>query len=148
MSYRRAQRRVVSLQGLEVYDTYVGDGAIITELRWGERSCGHSGIAHGGALAASFDDAFGSLFFSQGYGPGFTAHLAIDFRKPVPVGTPLRLHTEVTSAEGRKVWMRSRLVKAEASSSDGPEVLFAEAKSLFLKAKVPKALPSEAYQRS
>jgi acyl-coenzyme A thioesterase PaaI-like protein len=124
-------------QGLELYDTYVGKGSIVSEIRWGQRAGGHRGILHGGAIAASFDDAFGALFFSQGFGPGFTANLTIDYRRPVPVGTRLRIVATVDSVEGRKVWMLAKLVDS-SDPSDDPTV-FAEAKCLFIKPRVPKA---------
>jgi len=115
----------------------------VSELEWGESACGHPGIVHGGALAASFDDAFGSLFFSQHIGNGFTARLEVDYKRPVPAGTPLRLVTRVDSIQGRKVWMSSTLQGRPAAGEEAP--VFAVAKSLFLVARVPK--PEEMGER-
>lgn len=137
-------------QGLEEYDTYLGIRSIVTELKWGQSACGHPGIVHGGALAASFDDAFGSLFFSRRVGNGFTARLEIDYKRPVPAGTPLRLVSEVESIEGRKVWMKSTLQNRSAAGEE--PVVYALSRCLFIVARVPKpdelqAKPEEAPQR-
>lgn len=137
-------------QGLEEYDTYLGISSIVTELKWGKSACGHPGIVHGGALAASFDDAFGALFFSRRVGNGFTARLEIDYKRPVPAGTPLRLVSEVDSIEGRKVWMKATL-QSRAAQGEAP-VVYARSRCLFIVARVPKpeelhAKPEDAPQR-
>ena len=125
-------------QGLEQYDTFLGDKSLVSEVRWGKHACGHAGLVHGGAIAATFDDAFGALFFSLEMGKGFTARLEVNYRKPIPAGTSLRVVTSVESVEGRKVWMGSKIV-----GGDGATV-FADARSLFVVARVPT--PAELQQ--
>ena len=137
-------------QGLEEYDTYLGISSVVAELKWGKSACGHPGIVHGGALAASFDDAFGALFFSRRMGNGFTARLEIDYKRPVPAGTPLRLVSEVDSIEGRKVWMKATLQNRSAPGEE--PVVYARSRCLFIVARVPKpeelhAKPEDSPQR-
>ncbi|KAA0150469.1 hypothetical protein FNF29_05272 [Cafeteria roenbergensis] len=137
-------------KGLEEYDTYLGISSIVAELKWGKSACGHPGIVHGGALAASFDDAFGALFFSRRMGNGFTARLEIDYKRPVPAGTPLRLVSEVDSIEGRKVWMKATLQNRSAPGEE--PVVYARSRCLFIVARVPKpeelhAKPEDSPQR-
>jgi uncharacterized protein (TIGR00369 family) len=131
-----------SLQGLEKYDTFLGEKSLVSEVRWGKNACGHAGLVHGGAIAATFDDAFGALFFSLERGKGFTARLEINYRKPIPAGTPLRVVTAVESVEGRKVWMTSKMV-----AEDG-ETAYADARSLFVVARVPSQEELKAAQKS
>lgn len=105
----------------------------MVDVRFGDHMSGHSGLAHGGAIAAVFDDSLGALFFSACKTTGFTANLSVDYRKPTPIGKDLHLRAWVERIEGRKVFLRAVLEGAE----DG--AVHAEATALFIKKAVPLA---------
>lgn len=77
------------------------------------------GIAFGGWTAAVFDDVLGRTVVALGEWPR-TAGLHIDYRRPVPVDTPLVIRTSVLGRAGRR-----RLVSAEMYLESTGEVLAA-----------------------
>ncbi|KAJ3204679.1 hypothetical protein HDU67_009358, partial [Dinochytrium kinnereticum] len=81
---------------------------LVKVVRLGDKICGHSGLVHGGMIAALFDDFMGSVFFTnaQGAYTGFTANLTIDYRYPVPAPSTVILILWIESHEGRKVFIR------------------------------------------
>lgn len=95
----------------------------------GKQMVGHPSIVHGGAIAFAFDESFGILFASLGLGPGFTAHLDVDFRKPFAAGTSACLEAHVDRIDRRKVFLKGKL-------RNGPEgEIYAEGSALFVVAK-------------
>lgn len=82
---------------------FAGDGVSVDgRFVVTEHHQGAPGLAHGGLLAASMDELLGSLNWLL-MAPAVTAKLGVDFLRPVPVGTELGLHAEVTAIAGRKV---------------------------------------------
>ncbi|HCB33635.1 MAG TPA: hypothetical protein DEP66_00290 [Acidimicrobiaceae bacterium] len=79
--------------------------------------------AHGGMIAAVFDEVMGALIRMRGR-QAFTAGLTVDYRAPTPLGEPLRFRAWVVATERRKVTLRG--------TADGPDGLCAEAESLYI----------------
>ncbi len=77
---------------------------------------GAPGIAHGGIVAAVFDEALGALqaFLQE---PAVTASLTTEFRAPVPIGTALFVRSRIDSRAGRKVRVSGT---AHLGAVDGP----------------------------
>ena len=63
---------------------------------------GAPGLAHGGVIGAAMDEGMGHLLWLVGE-PAVTAHLEVDFRRPVPVGSRLELEGTIGPVEGRKI---------------------------------------------
>jgi acyl-coenzyme A thioesterase PaaI-like protein len=76
---------------------------------------GAPGRAHGGIVAAAFDDVTGFVIGLIGQ-PAFTGELTVRFVAPVPVEETLVLRARLASRDGRKL-----LITAEASAG-GVEV--------------------------
>ncbi|HVE99345.1 MAG TPA: PaaI family thioesterase [Mycobacteriales bacterium] len=76
------------------------------EFTVGGEHQGAAGLAHGGLLATAFDETLGYLMWLIGQ-PAVTGRLEVDYRRPVPVGTTLRIAAEVTGAAGRKIYTRA-----------------------------------------
>jgi acyl-coenzyme A thioesterase PaaI-like protein len=87
---------------------------------------GAPGLAHGGIIAAAFDEALGALQVFLGE-PAVTASLQTEFRRPVPVGSVVHLDCRVDGRDGRKLWT-SAIGRLDAP--DGP--VFGEATGLFV----------------
>jgi acyl-coenzyme A thioesterase PaaI-like protein len=98
-----------------------GDYRITGEATFGAAYEGPPGHVHGGMVAAMFDELLG---FAQ-LSPGFTAYLKVDYRKPTPLNTPLRLLAWVDNVDGRK-----RLLRGTCTLDDG--TLLSEAEGLFI----------------
>ncbi|MFP4149588.1 MAG: PaaI family thioesterase [Nitriliruptoraceae bacterium] len=103
--------------GLEV----VRDGEdAVAEVVLGTAFEGGPGMAHGGIVAALFDDLLGYLLTLH-HVPGFTGELAVRYHRPTPVGVPLALHGWVVDRVGR------RLLTAGDIRADGQVVASATA---------------------
>ncbi len=97
-----------------------------------EHHQGAPGLAHGGVVAAAMDEGMGFLLYLIA-SPAVTAHLEVDYRRPVPVGSRLELAGEVDRVEGRKIFARM-------TGSVGGEVAV-EGKALFLKVGLEHFIP-------
>ena len=97
-----------------------------------EHHQGAPGLAHGGVISAAVDEGMGFLLWLV-QSPAVTAHLEVDFRRPLPVGSRLELEGRVDRTDGRKIFasMQGRL--------DGEVVV--EAKALYLKVDVEHFVP-------
>jgi uncharacterized protein (TIGR00369 family) len=93
---------------------------------------GWEGVAHGGILATLLDEAMAWATASRETF-GFTARMTIEYRRPVPVGVPIRV-------EGRIVEVKRRLTRTEASVIDPAtgEVL-AHAEGVYIAAPEERA---------
>jgi acyl-coenzyme A thioesterase PaaI-like protein len=92
---------------------------------------GAPGRAHGGIVAAVFDDTMGFVL-SMLKQPAFTGQLTVTYRAPTPVGEALEFRARLVSSEGRKL-----VIGAEATSTS--DVVVAEATGLFI------AIPAERF---
>lgn len=93
-------------------------------VTFGSYFLGFNGAAHGGAVAALFDDIF-SIPANAGV-PSIarTAYLHINYRSLTPIGQELHITAKVATVDGRK-----RLVRGELRNGD---ILCADAEGLFL----------------
>ena len=97
-----------------------------------EHHQGAPGLAHGGVIAAAMDEGMGYFLWLLET-MAVTAHIEVDFKRPVPMGARLELEGEVTKVEGRKIF-------ATMTGSVDGEVAVA-AKALFLKVDVGHFAP-------
>lgn len=107
--------------------TYAGEGlTTVTELTVSDGHQGAPGLIHGGLLAAVFDEAVGSVM-NIIRTLSVTAHLEVDYLKPVPTGSLLHVVSECVGVDGRKIYSRGC---ARLGGADGPEI--ARASALFV----------------
>jgi acyl-coenzyme A thioesterase PaaI-like protein len=99
-----------------------GDDAVL-RATLGEAFEGAPGRAHGGIVAALFDEAMGFVL-SIACTPAFTGRLTVTYRAPVPLGVPLEFRARLTRRDGRKL-----LIEGEARHGD---TLLAQADALFI----------------
>ncbi len=103
---------------------WAGEGLTIrARMVIGENHQGAPGLAHGGILAAAFDEALGGLNWLLQV-PAVTGTLETRFRRPVPVGQTLFIECEITGVEGRKVFNRG---VGRIGAPDGPVAVEASA---------------------
>jgi acyl-coenzyme A thioesterase PaaI-like protein len=110
------------------------DGALRVEGSFvvTEHHQGAPGLAHGGVISAAVDEGMGYLLWLV-QSPAVTAHIEVDYRQPVPVGSRLELDGRVDRIEGRKIWasMEGRV--------DGEVAV--EARALYLKVGLEHFVP-------
>lgn len=102
-----------------------------------EQHQGYPGIVHGGIVAAMLDEVAGRAHMGSTSNPRFmfTARLDVRYRKPVPVGKPLRLVGKAGSVKSRTATAQGFLY--------GPDgELLAEAEVLLI--NVPDSLVNQA----
>ena len=97
-----------------------------TDLEVPLRFQGWDGIAHGGIVCTILDEVMAwSLAASENW--GLTARLAVDFKRPVPIGVPIH-------AEGRITSSRRRLMETAATIVDRDGTLLATAAATYVAA--------------
>jgi acyl-coenzyme A thioesterase PaaI-like protein len=105
-------------------DLRAGDGlSVVADFTVSERHQGAPGLAHGGLLAAAFDEALGSLQWLLQV-PSVTARLETDFLRPVPVGSTVHIQARIVGRAGRKIWSTA---EGRLGGPDGPLVVTAAA---------------------
>ena len=88
---------------------------------------GAPGLAHGGVLAAAFDEVLGAAA-ELAHLPLVTVRLECDFHRPVPLGATLHLDARCTGIDGRKVYTAGA---GRLDAPDGPVAV--RAAGLFVK---------------
>lgn len=105
-----------------VHLEYRGD-RVIGNVTFGAAYEGPPGCVHGGYVAAVFDELLGATQSLSG-DQGMTAHLGVDYRRPTPLGAPLRLEGWLDRRDGRKIFAKGALYSGDE--------LTAEADGLFI----------------
>lgn len=108
--------------GMEATLWREGDGALM-EVTLGPAFEGAPGRAHGGVVAALFDELMGLALSTTG-SLAFTGRLAVTYRAPTPLGVQLRGRAWFSHQSGRKLTIAGEL-------HSGPTLL-AEAEGLFI----------------
>lgn len=100
-----------------------GDAAVGT-ISLGAAFEGAPGRAHGGVVAAIFDDVMGFVLSIERT-PAFTGRLCVSYLAPTPLETPLEFRAWLREREGRKLF-----IEGTASTADGEKIL--EADGIFI----------------
>lgn len=108
--------------GIAIQAVREGDEAV-ARVTLGPAFEGAPGRAHGGIVAAVFDDTLGYVLLMEGT-PAYTGRLSITYRAPTPVNEPLEFRARLREREGRKLH-----IVGQARHGD---TLVAEADALFI----------------
>lgn len=79
---------------------------------------GGPGLAHGGYVAAAFDELLGLTQSLTGEA-GMTGELKVRYRSPCPLNTELRMEGRVHQREGRKIVARGTMHAGDRLVADG-----------------------------
>jgi uncharacterized protein (TIGR00369 family) len=109
---------------------HAGDDRCWIEITLPDRFQGWDGIAHGGIICTLLDEVMAWALVEHDLW-GVTARMQVDFRKPVPIGVPIR-------GEGRVTAVRRRIVEAEAALYDADGTVLAQATGTFMAAPEDK----------
>lgn len=108
--------------GIAITAVQEGDEAV-ARVVLGPAFEGAPGRAHGGIVAAVFDDTLGYVLLMERT-PAYTGRLTITYRAPTPVNEPLEFRARLVRREGRKL-----TIVGHARHHD---TLVAEAEGLFI----------------
>jgi len=100
-------------------------GRVFTECAMTERYQGYQDTVHGGLLATLLDELMAHAALRVAGGHAATARMEVAFRRPVPVGEPLRVEAEVDKISGRRIQTRGWIVNGRGER-------LVEASALFL----------------
>jgi acyl-coenzyme A thioesterase PaaI-like protein len=109
----------------------------VAEVVLGAAFEGAPGRAHGGVVAAIFDDVMGYQLSILKV-PAFTGRIEITYRAPTPISVPLVFRARVDAREERKLHMSA------SAHTDGGRVLIAEATATFIIIPLDRFVPGMA----
>jgi uncharacterized protein (TIGR00369 family) len=110
--------------GLRLEFLLAGEGSVVSFPVVTSAFEGHPGYLHGGMIATLLDEAMSKAVRALG-STSMTRNMEIDYLRPVPSETPLRLEGRVVRNEPRKHWTEARIL-------DDKGRVLAEAKGLFI----------------
>jgi acyl-coenzyme A thioesterase PaaI-like protein len=102
-----------------------GDG-VVAEATLGLAYEGPPGFLHGGMSGLLMDQLLGSAAIASGLW-GMTAHLELDYHRPVPLDTPLLLRAHVVEDSGRRTAVEGTIALAAE-----PDRALVEARGVFV----------------
>jgi acyl-coenzyme A thioesterase PaaI-like protein len=111
--------------GLHMHFYAEPDGCVYADYIPREEQQGYPGVMHGGILTAMLDELIGRTAIASDLWC-MTAKLEMRFRKPVPIGEPLKLKGEITKKTGRVLEGRGEIRLADGS-------LAVEARGVYLR---------------
>ena len=95
--------------GIGIQPRRVGD-EVIADFNLGAAFEGAPRRAHGGVVAAIFDDIMGYVLVLERT-PAYTGQMTVDYLAPVPIGVDLQTRAWMTERDGRKLRMRAEMTR-------------------------------------
>jgi acyl-coenzyme A thioesterase PaaI-like protein len=106
--------------GLDIQFFREGDEAV-SHAVLGPAFEGAPNRAHGGVVAAVFDDLMGFVLTIH-ESPAYTAELTVRYRRPTPVGEPIEFRARLVDRRGRRLH-----IQADATDKSGAKIATADA---------------------
>lgn len=97
---------------------------LIARVWFGPGTAGPPGHAHGGSIAAIFDEVLGLAAWAAGHAI-VVGNLNVSFRQLLPLNKIVEIESKIISIEGRKIVVHGRI-------SDGNKTIYAEADCLCI----------------
>jgi len=115
---------------LAFYDQ--ADGDVISEVTVPDCYQGYPGVVHGGIVASMLDEVAGRAAM-EGDTTRFmmTAKMEIRYRKPIPIGQPLRLVGRLEKRRGRLTMVHGEVRLADGSVGAEAEALLSDIPDIF-----------------
>ncbi|RVW00579.1 PaaI family thioesterase [Rhodococcus xishaensis] len=121
-----------------------GENCSVTgRLEVAKRYQGGPGVIHGGILSSAFDEVQGTACMILAV-PVVTAHLEVDFARPIPLGAVLEFRARLEGTVRRKVYTSSEAYIVEGPGAD-PNTPVATSRGLFLTVSSEHFAPTAAF---
>jgi acyl-coenzyme A thioesterase PaaI-like protein len=91
-----------------------GAGDVVARVLFRKGFEGPPGRAHGGMIAATFDDVTGFIIGRIGQ-PAFTGELTVRYVGPTPIETPLQMTARLDGRERRKLFISGELTTGDGT---------------------------------
>jgi uncharacterized protein (TIGR00369 family) len=113
--------------GLQLEFLLAEDGSVVCRATISDSFEGPQGYLHGGIIATLLDETMSKAVRARGL-TAMTRKLEVEYLRPVPSGTPIRMEGRIVSSEGRKHWVQARILNAVGSELALGKGLFIEIK--------------------
>jgi acyl-coenzyme A thioesterase PaaI-like protein len=97
---------------------YRSGDQLMARIWFGPETEGPPGHAHGGSMAAVFDEVLGLAAWASGY-PIVVGNLNVSFRNLLPLQKVVTVESRIVSAEGRKVMVHGRIFCRKTVYAEG-----------------------------
>jgi acyl-coenzyme A thioesterase PaaI-like protein len=97
---------------------------LVARVWFGPGTAGPPGHAHGGSIAAIFDEVLGLAAWAAGHAI-VVGNLNVSFRQLLPLETIVEIDSKIISVKGRKILVHGRI-------TDGNDIVYAEADCLCI----------------
>ena len=114
--------------GLQLEFLLAPDGTVVCPANIPVAFEGHPGYLHGGIIATLLDETMSKAVRARGL-TAMTRHLEIDYKRPVPSATPVRMEGHIVRSEGRKHWVEAHILDSEGKVLAQGHGLFIEVKA-------------------
>jgi uncharacterized protein (TIGR00369 family) len=114
--------------GLQLEFLLAPDGTVVCPASIPVAYEGHPGYLHGGIIATLLDETMSKAVRARGL-TAMTRHLEIDYKRPVPSATPVRMEGHIVRSEGRKHWVEAHIFDSEGKALAQGHGLFIEVKA-------------------
>ena len=111
--------------GLHLNFFLAEDGSVVCPAAIPDTYEGPVGYVHGGIIATLLDETMSKSVRARGV-VAMTRHMEVDYLRPIPSGSQIRLEGRVARSEGRKHWVEARIVNAEGTELARGKGLFIE----------------------
>lgn len=111
--------------GLHLEFSLAEDGTVVCPVTVPNMFEGISGYVHGGIIATLLDETMSKAVRARGL-HAMTRHMEVDYQRPVPSGSPVRLEGRVVRSEGRKHWTEATILDAQRTALAHGKGLFVE----------------------
>jgi uncharacterized protein (TIGR00369 family) len=114
--------------GLHLDFFLASDGLVVCLAAIPDTYEGPTGYLHGGIIATLLDETMSKAVRAKGL-TAMTRHMEIDYRRPVPSGTLIRMEGRLVRTEGRKHWAEAHILDPDGAALADGKGLFVEVKS-------------------
>jgi uncharacterized protein (TIGR00369 family) len=128
--------------GLQLEFFLAQDGSVVAFPAIPDRFEGPPTYLHGGVIATMLDEAMSKAVRARGV-TAMTRQLEVDYRRPVPSATEVRMEGRVLRQEGRKHWTEARIVNEKGVTLASSTGLFIEVRASRMVAKSVEGRPAE-----
>ncbi len=97
---------------------------LVARVWFGPGTAGPPGHAHGGSIAAIFDEVLGLAAWAAGHAV-VVGNLNVSFRRLLPLEQVVEIDSKIISIKGRKIMVHGRI-------TDGNETIYAKADCLCI----------------
>ena len=125
--------------GLHLEFLLAEDGTVVSLPTVSDSFEGPHGYLHGGILATLLDEAMSKAVRALGV-TAMTRQMEVEYLRPVPSATPIRIEGHVTRNEGRKHWAEARILNEKA-------VTLATGKGLFVEVRASRMTAGQSGDR-